>query len=55
MIYIYINNEETLVQGSYLEMNLEASLRAAGIDAAAPVFFLWEANTMYLPPAKARG
>lgn len=44
----------TIVRGSYLQMDLLEELQKVGVDAAKPVFFLWEANTMYLHPAESR-
>lgn len=40
-----------LVRGNYLHLDIVGELERVGVNPAAPVFFLWEANTMYLPPA----
>lgn len=44
----------SLLRVDYLQVDLCAELAAAGVDLAAPVLFLWEGNTMYLPPDKSR-
>ncbi len=36
---------------NYLEADLPAELDAAGLDLDAPILFIWEGNTMYLPEA----
>jgi len=43
-----------IVRGSYLGLDLLDELVKVGVDPKEPVFFLWEANTMYLPPERAR-
>ena len=34
---------------NYLEVDLPAKLEEAGLDLEAPILFIWEGNTMYLP------
>ena len=34
---------------NYLEVDLPAKLEEAGLDLDAPILFIWEGNTMYLP------
>ena len=36
---------------NYLEVDLPAKLEEAGLDLDAPILFIWEGNTMYLPEA----
>ena len=37
------------IECNYLEVDLSQKLRQAGFDLEAPVLFIWEGNTMYLP------
>lgn len=42
-----------LLKGNYLKFDVCRELEGAGVDPALPVFILWEANSMYLPPSQA--
>ena len=37
------------IECNYLEVDLSQKLRQAGFDLEAPILFIWEGNTMYLP------
>ena len=37
------------IECNYLEVDLSEKLRQAGFDLEAPILFIWEGNTMYLP------
>ena len=37
------------IECNYLEVDLSQELRQAGFDLEAPILFIWEGNTMYLP------
>ena len=37
------------IECNYLEVDLSQKLRQAGFDMEAPILFIWEGNTMYLP------
>ena len=39
----------TPIPGNYLEIDLPRELACAGFDLEAPILFIWEGNTMYLP------
>ena len=39
----------TSIPGNYLEIDLPGKLSEAGFDLEAPILFIWEGNTMYLP------
>jgi len=50
----YPTHPSVLIRGNYLEIDLFGELAKAGLDASKQVLFVWEGNTMYLPPSRCK-